>query len=239
MIGIGINENVVLIGATVGDKGLLVITFEEAEKLSKPKLDVFDALSSASVEEDSKGFSINIFPFKTPDGPKNETKTIDEKVEMVSDDMKKVKNQLTQILEQYLTTDNIKWEPYQGTGIDKDNYRTKFMDNDSLSSVFENYSKQFRAMVTPFLGNTAYKLRLKLARQSKLKHWATLPGRYIQDNPFVELMDIPKAQSKVAFTKWEKDNGFDDGTPVPKTTADVLPGEAAGAVATESVFGQR
>lgn len=242
MIGVGINNNVVVIGAKTDDKGRLVITLEEAANVGKEKLDVFDKLSSASVDQESNGFNLNIFPFKKPSGPKNETKTTDELIEMVSDDMGKVKNQLHQLLEQYMVSDDIKWDPYQGTGITKENYRTKFLEDDALASVFANYSRQFCAMIQPFLGNPVYKLRVKLIRQSKDKHYASVPGRFLKDNPWVDLMEVPEANSKVKFTAWEIGAGLNDGTPVSRATADATANmEPAAAVTSDAagVFGNR
>jgi len=103
-----------------------------------------------------------------------------------------------------------------------------------LAKVFENYATQFTSMITPFVGNTAYKLRLKLVRQSKDKHFATLPGKYLSDSPMVELMEVPVP--KVKFTKWELDNKLNDGTPVakPDASSEVAPQEGD-----KNVFGTR
>lgn len=218
MIGVGINENVVLMKADVTDKGALQLTFDEAASL-EDKPSVFDSLQTAKVENNgSTSRSLLLFPFKRPTGARNDGKTDDELIEMTSDDMAKVKNQLTQLLEIYMTADKISWDPYQGTGITKDNYRVQFQDDDSLSKVFGNYAAQFLSMIEPFLGNLVYKLRIKLVRQSKDKHFATIPGKFLADNPWVELMDVPAP--RVLFTKWEKDNKLDDGTPVAKPDTD-------------------
>lgn len=242
MLTVGINENVVLTGAAVNDKGVLSITLDHAENVGKEKSNVFDAMQTAGVTEDAKGFPLNIFPFKFPDGPKNETKTIDEKVQMVSDDMLKTKNQLDQLLQQYKVLDDIKWDVYYGTGIDGKNYRERFQDNDALAKVFANLAKQFIEMSTPFWSKPEFKLRVKLIRQSKDKHFATIPGRFLNDNPWVELMDIPAAQSKVKFTPWEKNNGYDNGAPVQRSATDLPPGEAVSSdngTPVASVFGAR
>lgn len=237
MIGVGINENVVVKSSTVDEKGKLVLTLDYAENLTKEKVDVFDQFSSAAVDDGNADRTLNIFPFKKPSGPKNETKTNEELLEMISDDMNKVRSQLSQLLEVYMKSDDIKWEPFRGTGIDKDNYRERFLNDDSLAAIFANYASQFSAMLAPFAAKPEFKLRMKLIRQSKDKHYATIPGRFLKENPWVESMDIPVEQSKVKFSKWELDNGYNDGTPVKKETADAPPEEKVSA--TESVFGQR
>lgn len=240
MIGVGINENVILTKAVLDEKGRLVLTMDYADNVGRVKQDVFDALQSAQVVDDAKGFALNIFPFKFPDGPKNEAKTVDEKVEMLTADMLKVKDQLSQLLEQYMTTAEITWLPYQGTGVDKTNYRERLQSNETLTDVFNNYAKQFITFVTPFLGNPQYKLRVKLLRQSKEKHFASIPGKFLETSPWVDSMEIPTASSKVLFTKWEKANKLDDGTPVQRADAD-LPDAAAAttAPATVNPFSQR
>lgn len=214
-IGIGINENVLLTKVAISDKGSLEITFDEKATVMAPKASVFDSLQTAKVENTgSSERMMLVFPFKPPTGPRNADKTEDELIEMTSDDMLKVKNQLTQLLEQFLTSDKIVWDPYAGTGIDNTNYRERFRDEDALKRVFDNYAGQFIQMVSPFLGDPAYALRVKLVRQSQDKHYATIPGKFLADNPWVELMEVPA--QRVNFTKWEKDNGLNDGTPKAK-----------------------
>lgn len=233
MISVGINENVVLLKADTTEKGALQITFEEKASLEKTS-SVFDDLQTAKVENDGQtSRSLLVFPFKKPTGVRNEGKTDDELIEMTSDDMKKVKNQLTQLLEQYLTSDKIAWDPYAGTGIDTTNYRQKFSDDDALAKVFENYANQFIAQASPFFGNKAYLLRVKLVRQSADKHFATIPGKFLVDNPWVELMEVPTA--RVKFTKWEIDNKLNDGTPIARPDAPTDLPAAEGS----NVFGQR
>lgn len=231
MIGVGLNENVVLSRATTTEKGALEIGFD----YPREKVGVFESLQTAKVENDGTERTILIFPAKKPTGVRNDDKTDDELIEMVSADLIKTKNQLTQLCEQFLTSDKIVWNPYAGTGVDNTNYRERFLDDDTLSKVSGNYFEQFIGMVTPFLNNPAYKLRVKLVRQSKDKHFATIPGKFLADNPWVELMDVPTPMVK--FTKWEIDNKFDDGTPVSKPAAveDVPPPEGDNAFK----FGQR
>lgn len=230
MIGVGISENVMLSRVAIGEKGALELYFDEARE----KASVFDSLQSAKVENTGTEVRLLVFPFKPPSGVRNEGKTEDELIEMTSEDMLKVKNQLSQLLEQYLTSDSIKWDPYAGTGIDNTNYRTMFQSEEALAKVFENYATQFVDMVTTSVGNPALKLRIKLVRQSKDKHFATIPGKFLADNPWVELMEVPAP--RVKFTKWEIDNRLNDGTPIekPSATDEVAPEEGK-----KNVFGER
>jgi hypothetical protein len=240
MIQVAINPNVILIGAEINDKNTLALKLDETANVGKEKVDFFEASQTAAVDETGKtGISLNIFSFKKPSGPKNENKTVDELLQMINDDILKVKSQLTQLLEIYLKSADIKWEPYLGTGVDASNWREKLLVDDILGSIFTNYAKQFIAMATPFFGKAEYAMRVKLVRQSKEKHYGTIPGRFLKDNPWVELMEIPEAQSKVKFTKWEIDNGYNDGTPVPKATADAAPADIPAATEAANIFGSR
>lgn len=248
MIGVGINKDVIVTNAVFSNepgKARLAITFDYADK-AKPKdavkLSPFDQLNTAKVEDEgSSGTTINFFPFKVPTGPKNETKTEDEKIEMVNADMVKMKNQLTQLLEQYLKTEDIKWDSLYNTGITADNYRSAFLDNDQLAKIFMNYSTQFIAMITPFMNDPVYKLRLKLVRQSKEKHYATIPSKFLSDRPYVDLMQVPDEHTKVKFSDWEISNGLNDGKPIQQSQADGGPAaEAAATTGTPgNVFGNR
>lgn len=240
MIGIGINKDVILTGVSQdADKGMLTLVFDEAQNLGK-EVDLFAQMESAKVENTgSTGTKINIFPFKKPSGPKNENKTVDELLKMISDDMNKTRVQLNQLLQQFLTEADIKWDVWAKTGVTDTNYREKWLEDDALRAIFDNYAQQFIQMITPFLGNTAYKLRLKLARQSAEKNFPTLPGRYLADNPFVDLMDVPDDATKVKFTKWEIDNKYNDSTPVAKPNA-ATEGMPAGAPAeAKDIFNER
>lgn len=240
MLGIGIHQNVLLIGAKTNDKGTLELAFDEAKNVGKEVDDVFESSQTAKVSNDGKaGITILIFPFKKPSGPRNEDKTDDELLEMISGDIKKVKNQLTQLLLIYLTTDEVKWDPYYQTGVTKENYRTEYLNNSTLETIFSNYANQFIAMVKPFLGNTARGLRIKIIRQSKEKNFPTISGRFLEDQPWVESMDVPEKLSKISFTQYELDNGYDSAKAYSKDNADPKNDIPDTAASQESVFGKR
>lgn len=231
MIGVGINENVVLDKATMDDKGRLALSFREK---GVGGANVFDALTTAGVSEDET-FTLRLFPFNVPNIPGKELTDL-EKSEIVVNDMTKLKNQLDQILEQYMTLDQIKWDTYAGTGLDKTNFMSRMLDADVLAKIYANLSAQFITMVTPFLGSDDHAVRLKLLRQSADKHFAMLPGRFIKNAPFIEPMDVPKDQSKVAFSKYEIEKGLDNGTPVAREAA---ASEDTSTSGDTSVFGAR
>jgi len=83
-------------------------------------------------------------------------------------------------------------------------------------------------------------MRLLLVRQSKDKHFATLRGTYLDDQPFLEPMAIPKDASKLKFSPWEIENGYDSSAPAPKAAKPEggVPGATAAAPVTASnIFG--
>ena len=83
-----------------------------------------------------------------------------------------------------------------------------------------NYFTQFINMITPFLDRKEFAMRVKLVRQSRDKAFDTIPDRFLDENPWCELMDVPEANSRVKFTKWETDNGFDSSAPPSKADTD-------------------
>lgn len=239
MIDVGINENVILTDIKLNDKDILEISFDTLEAVSN-KVDVFDDLLTAKVENEGRSYrTLNIFSFKKPSGPKNEDKTADELIEMVSEDMKTRRTQLSQLMELYVTSDEINavWNPYAGTTLDRTNYREKFLDNDTLVRIFRNYAHQAISVLTPFLKNASYPLRLKLLRQSKEKHFPEIPKRYLADWPFVELMEVPVA--KVKMSPYEIKEGLDNAIPLARPAGDGSAMPDATPPEGKNVFGQR
>lgn len=243
MIGIGINENVVLVGTKINDKGSLVLVWDELKNLTsaEKKLSVFEESQSAKVTNDGKTtYDLLLFPLKKPEGPRNSDKTDAELLEMISGDIKRVKNQLSHILEQYTSLEGITWDPYFQTGVTNENYAEKYLDNSVLETMFSNYANQFIKMFEPFVGKVEYAMRLKLVRQSKEKNFPTINGRFLEDNPFIEPMDVPKERSRVKFTQYELDNGLDSSAAVTREAADDKTAPIADTPeAKKSIFGQR
>jgi len=83
-----------------------------------------------------------------------------------------------------------------------------------LSKDFFNYLKDKNA----FSGEKSF--RIKLVRQSKDKHYSSISRGA---DMWIEPMSIPKAESKIAYSKWEMDNKYDDGSPVQKSEAQSTP----------------
>lgn len=219
MIGVGINENVVISKASMNEKDRLVIELAYASETSnKGPRNYFDESLTAGVEKSDTTLQLQIL------GPlvsKKDDQTREKKLDLLADDFKKLKNQLTQILQQYMLTEKIDITSfdiqYANTGITAENFNTVALEQEKADKRYSNICRRFIELITPFLGNSEYALRFKLLRQSKDKHYATIPNRYVAEQPFVERMDVPKDASNVKFTEWEIGQGLNSG--VPTSTA--------------------
>lgn len=216
-IGVGIHENIVISKAFINEKERLVIELAKAEAAGKEAPSVFDTLLTAGVQNESTSDTqLQLFG---PLLPKKEDQTEEQKRALVVGDITRLRNQLTQILEQYMLQEKIDLNEmdvqFAGTGItDGKTFEARILDQDVLNRVYDNLVKRFVELIQPFVNNPEYAVRFKLIRQSKDKHFATIPSRYLSEQPFIELMSVPKEQSRVQFSKWETDNGYDNGTPI-------------------------
>jgi hypothetical protein len=234
----GIHQNVVLQKVIVNDNGRLVVFLRDKEEQEKEaEDDPFAAGNAAEVIEEDKGGGITFWPFKTPDSKNKDqsTRTEKERGEKANGDVLTLKNQLTQILEQFLIKDEIKWDIYAGTGMTKEGFWEEISAQEVLDVIYRNICEQFIGMITPFLDKNEYAVRFKLTRQSKDKHYVRVPGMYIKENPFIELMTVHEKQSRVKFTTYEKKEGLDNPDVVSRDTADTEEEIPEG----ENTFGSR
>lgn len=218
----GIHQDVVLQKVVVNDQGRLVVFLRDKEEQAKEEDDPFAAGNAAEVIEEDKNNGVTFWPFKTPDA-KNKDNTVrseKERGERAQQDVLTLKNQLTQILEQFLVKDDIHWDIYAGTGMTKEGFYEEISAQNVLDVIYRNICEQFIGMITPFLDKNEYAVRFKLTRQSKDKHFVRVPGMYIKENPFIELMTVPEKQSRVKFTAYEKKEGLDSAEIVSRDTAD-------------------
>ncbi|RWZ86766.1 MAG: hypothetical protein EO766_13245 [Hydrotalea sp. AMD] len=229
MIGVGINENVVISKVSITDNKVLEIELAEVGNVGAKK-SVFDTLLTARTAVDPAGnMKLKLWPTKVSDKAE---KTREEKIQMAANDNISLIKRLSQILEQFMTIDKIDLDSmdiqFANTGIiDEASMNARYLDQDVQNKIYDNIVKRFIELISPFVNDPQNAVRFKLVRQSKDKHYATIPSRYINENPFIELMSVPKEQSRVKFTKWELDNGLNDGTPVPSSAAEPK-GESAG-----------
>lgn len=237
-IEVGIIDNLRITKAEKNDKGTLQITIvpadaDAAQAVAAPQpqgvADIFGELNDTSQGSAGGGNQLNYlhWPYK-----------IDEYVKTSEDVLTAIrrgKEFFNHILLNYMTEDKVRWNVMQGIQFPNDAVAAKEMllQEAVLKKVYENQITQFMMMIAPHIGETSPLFRFKLVRQSKAKHYASLP----KFAPFMEPMTVPKAQSKLAFSTWEKDNGFDSGTPLPEaeTQPDATPAEEAAGAA--NIFG--
>lgn len=239
---VGIHDNLVLSNVGRNDKGTFFVSFRPVSLNPVDATQTFDEFSDEGIPVDMKTesdsnlliFCPGVPGFKEKDG----TELSDaRKADFIKQDFETFRHQLGQILGAYTAIKNLSFAPYKNTGITKENWAQEFLDENQRKKIYDNYIDQFIPMITPFLNRDDMPVRLKLVRQSAAKHYATIPSRYITDNPFIEPMAIPKEASQLKFSKYEKDKGLDNGDPIAQNTADPIPD------ATEEnnaiVFGQR
>ncbi len=218
MIQIGINENVYLEKAILDDKNSLELVFAEVSAVEKPTSLFANVASDDVVENHSMG--VRLFP---PLPPKKEDLTAEKKLDLVVGDINKTKGILLHILKGYFTADELKklfgLNLYAGLPIDENNFNQQILIKEVLEGVHKNMARLFLEKIKPVLNDRTKAFRLLLVRQSKDKHYATFRGKWIEDNPFYESMEIPKEASKVKFTPYEIEQGLTHGTPVSKDAA--------------------
>jgi hypothetical protein len=237
-IQVGIHKDVILQRAYFDDKGRFNIALRQlGEKKEEKASSPFAQMNAAEVVEEDATSSITLWPFKIPDekDKQQNVRSEQDRGEMLSADITRFKNQLQQILEQYTSKDKITWSIFDGAAIAEETYHSDLLSQSNLDTIYKNIGEQFMAMFQPFADNDNFPMRLKLARQSKDKHYARLPDRYIKDNPFIEPMEVPEDKSRVKWTAYELKEGLNDGTPITRASADTTEAPPEGG----NVFGQR
>lgn len=241
MLGVGIHENVYLAEATLDEnKSVIAIRFKETGKATQVKKSLFERAASSEVEETDDGTQIMLFP---PTPPKEGNTNSEEKnVENLVNDINKTKGICLHILAGYLTTEQLKdkMTPFASLPLTETNFNTEIQKKEMLEAAQRNIGRTFIQLITPFLNKPELAFRLLLTRQSTAKHYATLRGRFLNDNPFWESMAIPKEASKVKFTDYEKSAGLDNGAPAAKENkANNSTAVAQAPVTAASIFGNQ
>lgn len=221
MIGVGINENVILNASIDPEKNRLSIELSELGTGG----DLFTQMTQTGYTATSGTMKLNILSVLAPKA--DNKKSVDQNIQIASADISNIKNQLTQILALYMSIDSIDLGAvaYNGTGIvDSATFRANILRQDVLNLIYTNMINRFVQLFNALGGIPSQTpVRFKLQRQSKDKHYADIPKRNVDKFPFVELMTVPAEASKVAFSKYEIENGLNDGTPVDSAKAEKKP----------------
>jgi hypothetical protein len=204
MINVGIYENLVIHKVAKNDQRTLVIGVKEAGKIDP--LAALNMTGGTKLEGESKDFLI--YPPKV-ENFEGQLDTYENNLKKIGD----IKDQLEHIVKQYITSNNIKWDVFAGTGVTNENIADKLVSAPVLTQVYENITDQFIKMIQPHVGENGKKMRMIFVRSSATKHYPALRKRFLETYPFIESMEIPKAQSKLKFSKYEIDKGFNSGEP--------------------------
>ncbi len=219
MIKVGIHDNLVLHKTTKNDKGTLVVGVKTA-----PEGGLLAGLDDARTDS-AGGGEENDFLFFPPQATNRENQT--DTPENNMNKVKELKDQLTAILLNYMPSDKIKWDTLKGTGITQENINVKLEKQETLNIMYDNIVEQFISMMTPYVNRNDLKFRWLFVRSSKTKHFAALRKRYLTEQPFMEPMIVPKTASKLKYTKWEIDNGFNNPDRIEQAVAEVNTDEQA------------
>tara|TARA_R110000851_G_scaffold160786_1_gene304075 strand:+ start:3757 stop:4764 length:1008 start_codon:yes stop_codon:yes gene_type:complete len=104
---------------------------------------------------------------------------------------------------------------FQGLGVAQDQFDAfieTMVKEDTLNRVMKNLNEKFLNFMKSKPGFTTNPFRHKFVRQSKKKHYATIPFHY--QSPIVESMSIPKTESLIEWSPVEIKSGKNDGTPL-------------------------
>lgn len=200
MLKVGIHDNLVLKSTVKNEQGTLVINLKKMTKV-----DPLAALSSAgqtSFEPEEVG--IMMYAPKVLDY-NNKNRSVTDMLNLIAE----VKDPLDHIASVYLTTKDRVWNPFVGIDINADNQEQKLTDQGTINKIYDNLVTQFIAMVKPFVGESGKRVRVLLIRQSATKHFPKFRTRYLNNQPFIESMEIPASASKLKFSEYEKTKGLD------------------------------
>ena len=139
----------------------------------------------------------------------------------VAADLLKMRYQFMQYARLFATQDKIddaigKTKMFEGLGIPPEQYQqaiNSLTQEEFLGKVVTNLATKFYnflVSVDAFNGKVLF--RQKFLRQSKEKNYAVIPMSTF--DIWVESMDIPKEQSKIAYSDWEIKNKKDNPDPV-------------------------
>lgn len=219
LIPVGIHENLTLSKDTkINEHGTLELAIEQATNDDQAML---AALAGNSVIQGEMKSSFRFYPPTAT--------TFDGQPKTAADFAKELtvmRHQFMEYAKLFDTKENVEkalggLAMFDGLGIPpeemvkafnaltKEEFRNKVVTN--LSKKFLDFLKAHDAF------NGTVKFRQKFIRQSKAKNFSTIPKSSF--DTWIESMAIPKEQSKIAFTDYEKRQGYDNPDPVASSSA--------------------
>lgn len=198
MITVGIQENLRLLKAEKNDKGTLVVTIEQDAGGGQTAEDALNSTSSVATESNQDYF---FWPVKADDRiDQNDNSMI---ATSLLNEFKALRARLNHILEQYMTSNSIKWNVTEGITFGPEGVTGAFADpavrDTVVAKLYSNYADQFIKMITPHIGPNSPLFRVKLPRSSEQKNFSTLP----KFPPFIEPMSVSSKVSKLAWSNYE------------------------------------
>lgn len=207
MLKIGVNDNVVISKAEKNDKGTLVISIAElGTEVKEKKGSILDDMADGSDSSGSdSGTNFLIFMPNLTKYEKDEAgNAVVEEGAVILKSFVDMKNQLAHFLSRFLTAKQVKFAPFAGiAGVnlsDEKDVIAKIATEAVAKKVYENYVDNFIKQITPFLNKQDKPSRLFLHRKSEASHFGVLRKKFLDNQPFLEGMDIPVELSKL-YTK--------------------------------------
>jgi hypothetical protein len=212
-IQVGIVENVAIVSAEFTEKNSLEIMFQQGE--SKP-MSLIDLMNTGASEEQNTQ-KIIFYPLDSRFYGKDATPE-----EMVMK-IRQLVAKFTHLMS--VQVEKPEFDMFAGLNLEtSEEIFNNILKEDIIAQVNKNLYTQMVDMITN--SDTSKKSRIKFIRQSAAKHYAAIP-EYLNfkkdggtwNTPFVESMEIPKAQSKLAYTAKEIAKGSNSGTPIEADAA--------------------
>ena len=239
MLGIGRFDNVIInkVAVSKNDSGLTQSVDITFKKLGEAASDDLDFLNSGEISSSDGGKENNmrIYSVNSLTGYDGNAKTGDDLLNEVI----ARKDQLVHILSPFFTADKIKFDLIKGLGIkNKQELVQKITNLSTLEKMSDNMLSQFASMLEPVIGEDSKKLVVKFLRKSKDKNLPRFADKKLDWNPFIADMTDTALTTKIKFSKWEIENGFDSNAQSLEQSDEASVDElAAQNAAVNSVFG--
>lgn len=200
MIRVGVNENVVLSKAEINDQGTLAVGFRElgteVKTVAKASTIADEMNKSTDASESSGESTFLVFPPNLKVYGKEDIK----EGKVIVQDFIDLKNQLHHILKRFTTDSRIRWNMLAGVNVnpaDDNDVFAKVRIQTVADAIYTNIVTQFVDQAKIFLNKDDKPCRLLLVRQSANKHFGTFRKKFLDNQPFLEGMEIPRENSKM------------------------------------------